>query len=110
MTANTPPAKPLPPTQPPYLKYLPTVHSARLVARANQLFARRATAGVDQSGNRKLLDAHYTSLVLLSFFNPHLQCLRGLQEASRLRQVPKRLGVRRTSLARRIHMYGAMIA
>ena len=78
----------------------PTVVHTRLVARANQLFARLADCGTerDTAGNRKLLFSHYASLVLLSFFNPAFRTLRGLQQASELRAVQKRLGVGRTSL------------
>ena len=78
----------------------PVVVQTRLVARANQLFARLAECGTerDTAGNRKLLYSHYASLVLLSFFNPALQTLRGLQQASALKSVQKRLGVGRTSL------------
>src|SRR6202000_1406410 len=78
----------------------PTVTHTRLVSRANQLFACLADCGTerDRAGNRKLLFSHYASLVLLSFFNPALQTLRGLQQASELRSVQKRLGVGRTSI------------
>lgn len=76
------------------------VRSAKIVGRANQLFARLRDAGTerDSAGNRCLLYSHYASLVLLSMFNPTMQSLRGLQEASELKKVQKRLGVGRTSL------------
>ncbi len=77
-----------------------SVQSVRLVGRATRLFEQLAHAGTerDTAGNRKFLFSHYASLVLLSVFNPAMQTLRGLQEASELRNVQKRLGVRRTSL------------
>jgi hypothetical protein len=76
------------------------VTHTHLVSRANRLFARLADCGTqrDTAGNRKLLFSHYASLVLLSFFNPALQTLRGLQQASTLKSVQRRLGVGRTSL------------
>lgn len=74
------------------------VHSLKLVARANALFERLRTAGVDKSRNREFLYSHYASLILLSFFNPALQSLRGLQQASQLKNVQKKLGVGRVSL------------
>ena len=76
----------------------PPVHSLKLVARANALFGRLRTAGVDRSGNREFLYSHYASLILLGFFNPALQSLRGLQQASQLKSVQKKLGVGRVSL------------
>lgn len=76
------------------------VTHTRLVGRANQLFSRLADCGTerDTAGNRKLLFSHYASLVLLSFFNPALRTLRGLQQASEFKSVQKRLGVGRASL------------
>jgi hypothetical protein len=76
----------------------PPLHSLKLVARANALFKRLRNAGVDKSGNREFLYSHYASLILLSFFNPALQSLRGLQQASQLKSVQKKLGVGRVSL------------
>ena len=51
----------------------------------------------DRAGNRKLFFDQYTALLLLYFFNPILTSLRGLQQASALRKVQKRLGCERTS-------------
>ena len=48
--------------------------------------------------NRKLHYDEYVSLILLHFFNPVLTSLRGIQRASALRKVQKKLGLRRTSL------------
>src|SRR5258706_552341 len=75
-------------------------HKLRIVARANKLFGRLRKAGTerDTAGNRRLLYSHYASLVLLSLFNPAMQSLRGIQEASQLKKVQKRLGTGRVSL------------
>lgn len=76
------------------------VRHLKIVRRANRLFARLRDAGTerDTAGNRTLLYSHYASLVLLGLFNPALQTLRGLQQASQLKGVQKRLGVGRASL------------
>jgi hypothetical protein len=52
----------------------------------------------DRAGNRELFYDQYALLLLLYFFTPTLTSLRGLQQATRLEKVQKRLGVRRTSL------------
>jgi len=48
--------------------------------------------------NRKLHYDELLALVLLHFFNPVLTGLRSLQQASKLRNVQKKLGIKRTSL------------
>lgn len=48
--------------------------------------------------NRKLHYDQYASLILLFFLNPTLTSLRSLQQASGLRNVQKKLGLKRTSL------------
>jgi len=48
--------------------------------------------------NRALHYDEYLALLLLYFFNPVVTSVRGVQCASELRRVQKRLGVRRTSL------------
>lgn len=48
--------------------------------------------------NRKLHYDQLAGLVLLQFFNPVLTSLRSIQQASGLRNVQRKLGVRRTSL------------
>jgi Transposase DDE domain len=75
-------------------------HRLRIVERANKLFGRLSKAGTerDTAGNRELLYSHYASLVLLSLFNPAMHALRGIQEASQLKKVQKRLGTGRVSL------------
>jgi Transposase DDE domain len=76
------------------------LQALRIVQRANHLFQRLRDAGTerDKSGNRTLLFSHYASLILLSMFNPTMQSLRGLQSASEIKRVQKRLGCGRASL------------
>jgi hypothetical protein len=52
----------------------------------------------DQAGNRQLFFDQYAALILLFFFNPSLDSLRGLHRASCLDKVQKKLGCHRTSL------------
>lgn len=52
----------------------------------------------DKAGNRKLHYDEYCLLVLLFLFNPVVRSLRGLQQASKLQKVQKKLGCPRTSL------------
>lgn len=52
----------------------------------------------DTASNRDLKMDQYCTLVLLWLFNPLLTSLRGLQQASELEKVRKRLGVGRASL------------
>lgn len=52
----------------------------------------------DRAGNRQLHFDQYALLILLYFFNPILTSLRGIQQASTLGKVQKRLGCPRTSL------------
>ena len=52
----------------------------------------------DRAGNRQLFYDQYISLLLLYFFNPTITSLRGLQQASTLETVQRRLGIRATSL------------
>lgn len=71
-----------------------------VVKRANVLFDRLCDVGTerDSAGNRHLLFSHFASLVLLSFFNPMMQSLRGMQRASEFERVQKLLGGGRCSL------------
>ncbi len=64
------------------------------------LLERLHTAGTqrDRAGNRKLFFDNYGALLLLYFFNPILTSLRGVQQASTLRNVQRRLGCARSSL------------
>ena len=52
----------------------------------------------DRAGNRVLHYDQYCMLILLYFFNPVVKSLRGLQQASELKNVQKKLGCERTSL------------
>jgi hypothetical protein len=52
----------------------------------------------DVAGNRTLHYDQYCMLILLFFFNPVVKSLRGLQQASELKNVQKKLGCPRTSL------------
>jgi len=64
------------------------------------LMARLHDAGCerDKAGNRDLHFDHYCMLVLLYLFNPIVTSLRGIQQASELANVQKKLGCPRTSL------------
>ena len=52
----------------------------------------------DSAGNRQLLYSQYASLVLLSLFNPAMQGVRGLSDASALKKVRKLIGGGRASV------------
>jgi hypothetical protein len=52
----------------------------------------------DSAGNRSLHFDQYCSLVLLFLFNPIIQSLRSIQQASELKNVQKKLGCARASL------------
>jgi len=52
----------------------------------------------DRAGNRSLHFDHYGLLVLVFLFNPIVTSLRGLQQASELKKVQKKLGCPRASL------------
>jgi len=52
----------------------------------------------DTVGNRKLFFDHYAMLMLLYCFNPIVTSLRGLQQASELKNVQKKLGCSRAAL------------
>ncbi len=52
----------------------------------------------DVAGNRDLYFDQYTALILLYFFSPIVTSLRGLQQATELKKVQKRLGISRISL------------
>lgn len=54
--------------------------------------------GRDKAGNRQLHYDEYCLLVLLFLFNPVVRSLRGLQQASQLKKVQKKLGCPRASL------------
>src|SRR6266581_4416005 len=52
----------------------------------------------DRAGNRRLFFDHYCAYILLFLFNPIVTSLRGIQQASELKNVQKKLGCPRTSL------------
>lgn len=52
----------------------------------------------DRAGNRRLHFDHYCAYLLLFLFNPVVTSLRGIQRASELKTVQKKLGVPRTAL------------
>lgn len=52
----------------------------------------------DTARNRLLHFDHYCMLILLYFFNPVVKSIRGLQQASELKNVQKRIGCPRASL------------
>jgi hypothetical protein len=52
----------------------------------------------DSAGNRDLYFDQYTALILLYFFSPIVTSLRGLQQATELKKVQKRVGISRVSL------------
>lgn len=52
----------------------------------------------DKAGNRTLFFDHYCAHLLLFFFNPIVDSLRGIQQASELSNVQKKLRCPRTSL------------
>jgi hypothetical protein len=51
----------------------------------------------DRAGNRLLFYDQYACLILLYFFNPIINSLRGIQQASTLGKVQRRLGCNRVS-------------
>ena len=63
-----------------------------------------------QHHNRKLYFDQYLTLILCYFFNPVLTSLRGIQQASTLEKVQKKLGIKSTSLgslSEASHMFDA---
>src|SRR3954454_20523256 len=52
----------------------------------------------DRAGNRTLHFDQYVTLVLLYLFNPLIDSMRGLQQASALERVADALGIKRFSL------------
>jgi DDE family transposase len=73
------------------LKYFDRL--APLFERLHEVGCRR-----DSAGNRSLHYDQYCMLILLYFFNPVVKSMRGLQQASELKNVQKKLGCPRTSL------------
>jgi hypothetical protein len=52
----------------------------------------------DQAGNRELHYDQYCMLILLYLFNPIVTSLRGIQQASELKKVQRKLGCKRAAL------------
>jgi hypothetical protein len=52
----------------------------------------------DRAGNRKLFYDHYITILLIYFFNPSLQSLRALQQATEWEKTRKKLGIEYTAL------------
>src|SRR6266436_8308129 len=52
----------------------------------------------DRAGNRQLFFDQYACLLLLFFFNPIVQSVRGMQQASQLQKVQRLFGCGRASL------------
>lgn len=59
---------------------------------------REVGCGRDKAGNRELHFDEYVTLVLLCLFNPILDSVRALQQASAIDKVSEQLGVKRFSL------------
>jgi hypothetical protein len=79
---------------------LETLQGVKFLDRLTPLLARlhEDACQRDRAGNRKLFFDQLCGLVLLRFFNPSLVSLRNLSQASRLKQVRKKLGCREASL------------
>lgn len=88
------------------------LEGVRLLGRLGPLLARLRDASCqrDVAGNRQLFFNDVCSLILLTFFNPSLRSLRDLHEASRLKQVKKKLGATEASLgslSESMHLFDA---
>lgn len=72
----------------------------KLLDRLGALLQRLRPVGCqrDVAGNRDLFFDHYCALILLYFFNPVVGSLRGIQQASELKKVQRKLGCSRASL------------
>jgi hypothetical protein len=71
---------------------------------------RGANCQRDRAGNRELFFDDVCGLLLLTFFNPSVKSLRDLKEASRLKQVRKKLGGSAASLgslSEALHLFDA---
>jgi hypothetical protein len=77
-----------------------TLRGNRLVKPIKHLIERLHPVGTerDRAGNRKLFFDQYATLLLLYFFTPSLDSLRGLQEATGWEKTRKTLGIKSTSL------------
>jgi hypothetical protein len=77
-----------------------TLRGMRLFRPVRRLLKRIHGAGNDRdrAGNRQLFFDQYLTLLLFYFFNPSLDSLRALQEATGWERTREKLGIRRTSL------------
>lgn len=76
------------------------IEGLKFFAKLRPLLDRLHDAGCarDRANNRTLHMDQYVMLVLLYLFNPTLTSLRGIQQASQLKKVQKKLGCARASL------------
>jgi hypothetical protein len=93
-------------------KPLESIQGVKFLERLQPLLARIRGAGCarDRAGNRELFFDDVCSLLLLTFFNPSVKSLRDLKEASRLKQVRKKLGCSEASLgslSEALHLFDA---
>jgi hypothetical protein len=72
------------------------IHGFKYLRSFEQLL--KPLADIPVHGNRKFYMDHWVSLLLLHFFNPILDSMRGLQEATDFRNVQEIVGVKHTSL------------
>ena len=79
---------------------LPPLQGYKYLDRVTPLLERLHDCGTarDRAGNRELRYDRYAALLLLYFFNPALTSLRGLRQATELRQVAAATGGGRVSL------------
>ena len=80
-----------PPRKPPL--QVQDLQGFRYLRRFAQLWQPLRGCGLDQAGNRTFFFDQYLSLLLLYFFTPTLDSLRGLQQACTLDKVQKQLGL-----------------
>jgi len=76
------------------------LQGTRMILQMRHLLTRLhgAATARDRAGNRQLFFDQYLSLLLLYFFTPALNSLRGLQQATNWEKTRQKLGIRRTSL------------
>jgi Transposase DDE domain len=91
----TPPKPRNPPTPPAHL-----FRGRRMLRPLLRLIDRLHDVGTerDRAGNRKLFYDHYVVILLMYFFNPSLQSLRALQQATEWEKTRKKLGIEYASL------------
>lgn len=77
-----------------------SLHGTRLFKSMQHLFERLHSVGTerDRAGNRKLFFDQYIGLLVLYFFNPSLQSMRALQQATGWEKTRRKLGIERSSL------------